>query len=125
MPFTAFVDELLPAVRKSNEVALDARVDGAVGEYSIRLSLAGGNAGERADRFVDGMNGVNMESTLCHGAYNVFVQHQMLHVVSRDQHTLAARQALPATEVEESLDLFIDAANRLHMAVLIDRSSDG
>src|SRR5690606_5673524 len=111
-------------VREPNEAVLNARVDGAVRESSIRLPLAGGNAAERRDRFVHGANRMDVKTTVRYGVHDVLSQHQMLDVVRRDQYALTSRQALLTTEIEKPFDFLVDAADSLYAAVLIDRSGD-
>src|SRR5690606_36493786 len=123
-PIAAFMGELPPSVRESNEAVLNARVDGAVRESSIRLPLAGGNAAERRDRFVHGANRMDVKTTVRYGVHDVLSQHQMLDVVRRDQYALTSRQALLTTEIEKPFDFLVDAADSLYAAVLIDRSGD-
>jgi len=44
----------------------------------------------------------------------------MLHIRLWDQHSLASSQSPLSTNVEEAFDLFIDAPDCLHLAMLID-----
>jgi hypothetical protein len=56
---------------------------------------------------------------------DVCAQHQMFPVRGGDDDALLPGQAGSAADVEEGFDLFIDAAHRLHLPLLIDRPGDG
>jgi hypothetical protein len=49
----------------------------------------------------------------------------MFPVRGGDDDALLPGQAGSAADVEEGFDLFIDAAHRLHLPLLIDRPGDG
>jgi hypothetical protein len=50
--------------------------------------------------------------------------HQTLRVGRRNQHSLAVVEPAHGAQVEEALDLLVDSADRLHLAVLADRAGD-
>ena len=87
--------------------------------------MADRQAAEQFDGFVDVGNRPDVEAAgaagLDHGAF----QHEVFDVVGRDQHALFAVEAARGADVEEAFDLFVDAADGLHAAVLIDRAGDG
>ena len=64
--------------------------------------------------------GVDVERTVVHRAGHVPAQRQIAHVAGRDQHALAAGQALADAQVVEPLDLLRHAAHRLHVSMLVD-----
>ena len=77
------------------------------------------------DRLVDVTHGIDGKPAVIHGVHNLFTQHQVLDVVSRDDDAVTAIQSAALADLEEALDLFVDAANGLHLAELVDRSGHG
>ena len=59
------------------------------------------------------------------GRDHVAAQHQVLDITSRDDDALIAGQTRQAAGVEEPLDLLVDPADRLNLAMLIDRAGHG
>jgi hypothetical protein len=86
---------------------------------------ARGQAGQQLQRLVDMLDRVDLEAALGHRFDQVGAQHQVVDIAPRQQHALPARSALRRTGVEEALDLLVDAAHRLHLALLVDRAGDG
>ena len=66
-----------------------------------------------------------MELAAAHGVDDVFVQHQVIRVALGDDDTLVALEAPFLANPEEALDLFVHAADRLHVAFLVDRTCHG
>ena len=67
---------------------------------------------------------MNMESALRDFLNHVLAQHQVLHVLARNNHTLLAGQALQLAGVKEAFNFGIHAANRLHLPQLIHRAGN-
>ncbi len=65
-----------------------------------------------------------MEFPLGHGLHDFVFEHQVLDVGAWDQHRLLSGKATELADIKESLNLFIDRADGLDLAVLIDRSGD-
>ena len=113
------------ALRERFQLVFDHAVDGAGGEAPVGAALAGLDAREDFYPFVDGTDGVDGELAVLHRLHHVLAQHQVLHVGPGDQHALLLVQPPGAADVEEALDLLVDAADRLHLALLVDRAGDG
>ena len=71
------------------------------------------------------LHGVNLEHALPDGFYHRVVEHQVAPVLHGDQHALVAGQAVPLTDIEKALDFFVNAADREHIAELIECAGDG
>jgi len=52
------------------------------------------------------------------------IEHQVAAVASRDQHSLTAVQSGSGTDIEIPFDLLVDAADRQHLAVLVEGPGD-
>ncbi len=70
-------------------------------------------------------HGVDVELAGAHRLQHALIEHQVGDVGMRDDHPLLARQATRLAEPEETLDLLVDPADRLHFAELVDRTGDG
>ncbi len=69
-------------------------------------------------------DGENAKQAFAHGGNDVVAQHQVLDVVLRDDDGMRTVQSAFFADVEKSLDLFVDAADYLDAAELIDRPGD-
>src|SRR5579859_991417 len=90
-----------------------------------RVRRARGYARQYLHPLVHAVDRNHAETAGGRGLRHVLAQHQVLHVGRRYQYTLLAGQTPLLANVEEALDLLVDAADRLDAAVLIDRASDG
>ena len=70
------------------------------------------------------MGRVNVKLALGGRLTHFGTQHRVADIAVRDNHTLLAAQATCPADVKKSLDLFIHPANRLNLAMLIDRSGE-
>ena len=68
--------------------------------------------------------GYNGEASVVAGFDDVLAQHKMLDVGVRDQYALRSRETTRSADVEEPLDLFVDAADRLYVAELVYRAGN-
>ena len=66
-----------------------------------------------------------MEPAVRDGLDHVRPQDEMLGVRLRDQNALLAGEAAAVADIEKTLDLLVDAADGLHLAMLIDRTGNG
>jgi hypothetical protein len=96
----------------------------SAGKRPSAVALAGRLAGQDFDALVDAGDRDRPEAAGGAGLDHVLAQHQVLDVGDRDQHALLAGQPARAADVEEALDLLVDPADRLHLAVLVDRAGD-
>ena len=94
------------------------------GYSPLSIRLPGRDSGQQLETLIDGIDRIDREPALSRSSDNIVAQHQMPHVARWNDHTLAAGKAGLAAAVEESLDLFVDAANRLDLTPLIDRASN-
>src|SRR5690606_29592463 len=120
-----FLRHGLALLRELLEALLDAIVHASAREAAARIALAGRDAGEEGDRLVDRRDRIHVEPILPHGLDDVLAQHQVLHVVLRDQHALLAGESPTLAGIEEALDLLVDASDDLHLPVLVHRAGDG
>ena len=78
--------------------------------------------GQERNPFIDRGDRIDRKAAGGTGLDHILAQHQMLDIRLRDQHALRSGQAALLANVEEALDLLVDAADGLNFAVLIDRS---
>ncbi len=88
-------------------------------------ALAGRDAGQDLDALVDRLDRVDVELPFADGLDDVGPEHQVLDVLVRDDDALGSGQALGPADVEKALDLLVDAADGLDLALLVERSGDG
>ncbi len=65
-----------------------------------------------------------MKDAGIHRFDHVLAQHHVVLVDLRNNDAMAAVQATGLADVEEAFDLFVDAADGLHLAVLVHRAGD-
>src|SRR5689334_21420077 len=87
--------------------------------------MAGGVSGQEFNSLLDAGHGPDVELAAADGVEDVFAEHQVFDVRGGDEYALRARQAEDTAHVEEALDFFVHAADRLNVAFLIERSGDG
>ena len=66
-----------------------------------------------------------MKLPLAHRLNDICPQHQITHVGCRDHDSLPTGQALHTADIKKPLDLFVHAANGLHLAPLVHRACHG
>src|SRR5690606_26188506 len=116
---------LLPLRGELLQPLLDAVVHGADREAPARVAYAGRDSGHQRDRIVDGRDRIHVEQVRAHGLDDVLAKHQVLHIVLRNEHAVLAGQPAPLARIEEALDFLVDAADDLHLPVLVHRARDG
>ena len=97
----------------------------ALVKCSVHVSLASWHSGQNFDALVDTFHRPDMELSIAYGLHHCFFQHQIIDVAGRDQYTLISTQTSGLADGKKSLDFFVDAADGLHFAFLIDRSGNG
>jgi len=117
--------EFAAGVREGDQFVFDQPVDRALGVDAFLVALAGRNAGEELDAFVDGCDREDVELAFLDGGDDIAAQHEMLLVGPGDHHGVGAVEAAGAAEFEEAFDLVVDAADSLDFAALIDGAGDG
>src|SRR5208283_5277233 len=73
------------------------------------------------DSAIDRIDRIDVEFAPLDRAGGLRIEHEVRYVGARHQHALRAGQTDRLAHAIEALDLLVDAANRLHGAVLIDR----
>lgn len=120
----AGVAQFAEPVREGDQTSLDPCVDSFRWKLAGRRALARGRRGQDLDALVDAADWIDGELAARDRLAHVGAQHQMLDVGGRDQDTLSLQGAARDAGVEEALDLFVDPADGLDLAKLIDRAGD-
>src|SRR5215472_2188224 len=97
-------------------------VDGSCRIITLRTGLTRGNTCQQSHTLINGFDRHNAEPFLCCSADDVLAQHQVFDVARGNDDTLAPREPRCLTGVEETLDLLIDATDRLDPAELVYRA---
>ncbi len=101
-------------------------VDRTLRINTVAISCAGGNSGQHFDPFIDACSRRRYETCRrFHRRDDVAAQHQIAQVGARNHHALAPRQTFQPADIVVAFDFLIDAADRLNLAVLIDRTGHG
>ena len=79
-------------------------------------------SGQQRNTFIDRSDRIDGKAAGGTGLDDVLAQHQMLDIRLRDQDALRPRQAALLANIEEALDLLVDPADRLNLAMLVHRS---
>src|SRR3569623_1229202 len=111
-----------PHLGKPAQARTYPTVQGCFGKRAARAQLAGGEPGEQCGACIDGRDGIDMEKAFLHRLHHVVPQHQVRHIARGDQHAVLARETAHGADVEKTFDLFVDAADRLDLAVLVHRA---
>src|SRR5438093_6180026 len=105
------------------EALVDPVVHGLRLVGPILLQLAGLDPSQNFYTLVYRTNRVDVESALSDRVDHFFVQHQVLGVALGDDDSLVSLEAFDLACLIEALDLLVDPAYRLDVAVLFDRPS--
>ena len=97
-------------------------IDAAEGKLTGRIRLAGRVSGQQRDALVDGRNSKDTEAAGTARIDDILAQHQVRDVGGRNENSLVVGKAAGLADVEEALDLLVDAADGLHPALLIHRA---
>ena len=73
---------------------------------------------------VDVIDRIDVKLPALHRRRHFGLKHQVVDVGARHHHALGTGQSNHLAQPVEAFDLFVGAADRLHVAVLIDRSGD-
>ena len=117
--------EGLQAPGQPLEFPVDQEVNGSVLERPVFQGPAGLDARQDFDPVIDGLDRVDVEFPRLDGLDHVGPEHQVLDVLVRDDDALGPRQSLGAANLVESLDLLVDAADGLDLALLVQGPGDG
>ena len=79
---------------------------------------------QQGQTFAHMRHGVDVKPALRHRLLQVAVQHQVAAVALWNQDPLLAVQAHALANAEVALNLFVDAAHRQHLTMLVDRPRD-
>src|SRR5262245_50768342 len=103
--------------------ALEPRLRGpehrALWAMAVLVGPAGGHAGEELDALLDRVDGIDVKPPGLDRVHDIAPEHQRFTVHRRDQHALLSREALGSADIEEGLDLLVQAAHGLDAALLI------
>src|SRR3990170_2317272 len=102
-----------------------APVQRPLGVAALRVGLARRDAGEDLQPLVYRPHRPEVEVSLPHRVDHFLAQHQVAHVLVRDEHALSARETDRLADVVEPFHLFVHAADGLDLAALVHRSGDG
>ena len=109
-------------LRQFGQLHGDLVIDRTSGDLALGIGFPGGQAGQQFHRLVDAADCPDPEASFPCRRDDFLAQHQVADIGGGNQHALFAGQAARGTDVEETLDLLVDAADRLHHAELIHRS---
>src|SRR5690606_34988296 len=68
---------------------------------------------------------MNMELTFFDSNGDIFTQHQMLHILTWNNHALFAGQTLQLAGIKETFNFGIDTAHWLYLSQLVHRAGNG
>jgi hypothetical protein len=94
-------------------------IDRALRKSAGFVADSGRDAHQDLDSLIDGLDGVDVEPSALGRLDHIVAQHEMPTVGVRNEHALAAGEALRLAQFEEPLDLLVDAADRLHDSTLV------
>ncbi len=119
MNYTSFLRAITQLFAHLTQLFRDAVKDCA---YLIDRACA--DTRQQFDSLFNRIDREDVEFTALDGMHHIEVEHQITLIRPRDQNTLAASQADCFTDLEKALDLLVGSSDRLHRAVLIDRSGN-
>ena len=99
--------------------------DGIPGELAAGQPFAAGDAGENRNPFFYRFHRVDMKLVRLDGIDDIRSKHQIRYVLMGNHHPLRSGQATTFTDIIESFNLFVDASDRLNLALLVDRAGHG
>src|SRR5690242_17688842 len=70
-------------------------------ELAIVAALASRHSRQKLNAFLNMLYRIDRKHAAFHSIYDVFAQHQVLHIGGWDEHALLARQSAPLTNVEK------------------------
>ena len=111
--------KLAATVSHRIELVVDQSIHAALRERSVLVGGARRQPGENRQTDVDVLDREDAKRPFRHGVDDAFSQHEVLHVRTRNQHTLITRQTAARADVEKSFDFLVHATDRLHVAVLV------
>ena len=120
--------EVLADIEESRNVyvgLLNQVIDSSFGVVAGFVSVAGWHPRKQFNALVDGLSGIDMESTAPHCLDDVRPQDQMPHVIGGYENSLSASQPARLADVEETLDLSGSASDCLDPTLLVHRSGHG
>ena len=103
----------------------DLAEERAVGVRAVLPQPAGGHARQEFDALFDRRVGPDVELAVADRIDDLRLEHEVAHVVARDEHALVAGEAARLADGVEALDLLVDATDRLDLAELVDGARDG
>src|SRR5690606_22033820 len=111
-------------IRELLEPRLDAGVDAARRIAAVLAAFAGGDAGEDLDALAHGVDRVDVERPLLDRRDDIPSKHEIVDVRARDDDAFLSGRTRRAHAIEEAFDLLVDAADGLHVALLVHRARD-
>ena len=92
---------------------------------TFAVPLSGRDAGQNLDPLVNATHRIDAKFPLFHGFDDIAAQHQVSDVGAGNENALLSGQFFEPANVEKSLDLPIDSADRLDIPILIHRAGYG
>src|SRR5262245_604482 len=109
-------------LRQCDEMRLDPLIHTTGGKLPMLVALPGWHTGQQFDALIDRLHRIDMKTPGSRRFHNVVPEHQVLHVGDGDEYPLLSRQPLSSTDVEKAFDFLVDAADDLHLSILVDRT---
>ena len=106
------------------QTQLNSTIAAVRGIAALRIRSAGAHPGQQGQHLVDMAGHIDVKLALPGRVAHIGTQHQIPDIAVGDNHTLLTAQATGPADVEKPLDFLIHPADRLHLAMLIDRTGD-
>jgi hypothetical protein len=108
-----------------DETALHAPEDACCGKATARVTLPCSQPGENLDALGGGVDRIEVKLSSNHRFRDVVAKNQVRPVRARHEDTLRSGETPSLAQIEKALDLRANAADRLHLAELVDAAGDG
>ncbi len=93
-------------------------------DRSRLADLARAHSGQNLDSSIDRIDRIDVKLSALDRTRGFRLEHQVRHIGGRHQHALRPAEADRFAHAVKAFDFFVHSANRLHLAILIDRSGD-
>ena len=99
---------------------LNLIINRAFGVIAALVGMPGFSAGQNFYAVVNRIDCINMELSVFDSLNDIFAQHQVFYISARHNNPLVAGQPAVFADIEKAFDFFINAADRLNFAKLVN-----